>query len=220
MNGPTTVEAANTAVRYGGGVLPIDRANVDTDQIIPAHCLTGIEKTGLGRHLFTGMNGGEAMLAAHAGATIVVARENFGCGSSREHAAWALADRGFRAVVAPSFARIFFENAYNNGIAPIEVPAETIDALLAAPSIAIDLVAQTLRAENGPAVAFTLDPLRAEFLTAGGYMAFMAGKTGAVREWIAKREAAAPELAMTRTGRDSGSGRPQPAVREGGAAGV
>jgi 3-isopropylmalate/(R)-2-methylmalate dehydratase small subunit len=105
-----------------GGVLPVDRANVDTDQIIPAHYLTGIETTGLGKHLFTGMTGGVELLAAYPGASIIVSRENFGCGSSREHAAWSLVDRGFRAVVAPSFARIFFENAYNNGIAPIVVP--------------------------------------------------------------------------------------------------
>ena len=168
-------------------MLPLDRANVDTDQIIPAHYLTGIETTGLGKHLFTGMTGGPDMLAAHPTASIVVARENFGCGSSREHAAWSLADRGFRAVVAPSFARIFFENAYNNGIAPVIVPAAEIDALLKSHSLRIDLEGELLYRDDGGTIAFTLDPLRKQFLLSGGYMAFMASKVEAVRVWEAAR---------------------------------
>jgi 3-isopropylmalate/(R)-2-methylmalate dehydratase small subunit len=170
-----------------GGVLPVDRANVDTDQIIPAHYLTGIETTGLGKHLFTGMTGGVELLAAYPGASIVVSRENFGCGSSREHAAWSLADRGFRAVVAPSFARIFFENAYNNGIAPIVVPSDEIDALLRSPNLRIDLDAETIVRDDGGRVHFTLDPLRKQFLLSGGYMAFLASKVAAVRAWDAAR---------------------------------
>jgi 3-isopropylmalate/(R)-2-methylmalate dehydratase small subunit len=166
-----------------GTILPLDRANVDTDQIIPAHQLTGIEKTGLGKHLFTGMTGGVELLASYPDASIIVARENFGCGSSREHAAWSLADRGFRAVVAPSFARIFFENAYNNGIAPIIVPAEEIDALLRSKSLRIDLETERLYRDDGTAVAFALDPLRKQFLLSGGYMAFLASKVNAVRAW-------------------------------------
>src|SRR5271154_2802673 len=141
-----------------GGVLPLDRANVDTDQIIPAHYLTGIETTGLGKYLFSGMTGGAELLAAHPGACIVVARENFGCGSSREHAAWSLADRGFRAVVAPSYARIFYENAYNNGIAPVIVDASEIDALLRAKQLRIDLETELLVRDDGGQVRFTLDP--------------------------------------------------------------
>src|SRR5580658_8821731 len=101
--------------------LCIDRANIDTDQIIPARYLTGISKSGLGQHLFLGMPGGPEMLAAHPEAKVIVARENFGCGSSREHAVWALQDRGFKAVIAPSFGRIFHENAYANGVIPIEL---------------------------------------------------------------------------------------------------
>jgi 3-isopropylmalate/(R)-2-methylmalate dehydratase small subunit len=170
-----------------GGVLPVDRANVDTDQIIPAHYLTGIETTGLGKHLFTGMTGGVELLAAYPGASIIVSRENFGCGSSREHAAWSLADRGFRAVVAPSFARIFFENAYNNGIAPIVVPSDEIDALLRSPNLRIDLDAETIVRDDGGRVHFTLDPLRKQFLLSGGYMAFLASKVAAVRAWDAAR---------------------------------
>lgn len=167
-----------------GGVLPLDRANVDTDQIIPAHFLTGIETTGLGKHLFSGMTGGAELLGKYPGASILVTRENFGCGSSREHAAWSLVDRGFRAVVAPSFARIFFENAYNNGIAPIVLDDAAVETLLREPSLRIDLDAQELTSPGGALFRFELDPLRKEFLLSGGYMAFMAGKRDAVRAWL------------------------------------
>ena len=172
-----------------GTILPLDRANVDTDQIIPAHNLTGIEKTGLGKHLFMGMTGGAELLARHSEAAILVARENFGCGSSREHAAWSLADRGFRAVIAPSFARIFYENAYNNGIAPIIVDASEIDALLESIFASIDLEREVLTRDDGGEVKFTLDPLRKQFLLSGGYMAFLASKIATVREWEAARGA-------------------------------
>jgi len=188
---------------FGGRVLPLDRANVDTDQIIPAHNLTGVESKGLGKHLFTGMTGGPELLAKYDGATVIVTRENFGCGSSREHAAWSLADRGFTAVIAPSFARIFHENAYNNGIAPIVVDAREIDALLAAESLHIDLEAQVLRVErlresesggdpgvHRPDVPFELDPLRKSFLLSGGYLAFLNSKLPDVRAWVAARGAA------------------------------
>ncbi len=177
-------------MKHDGSVLPVDKANVDTDQIIPAHCLTGVESTGLGKHLFTGMTGGTALLDAHPGASILVARENFGCGSSREHAAWALIDRGIHTVIAPSFARIFHENAYNNGVAPIVVDAAEIDALLAAKRLTIDLENETVTREDGTVVRFTLDPLRKEFLLSGGYMSFMASRVGAVRAWLASRDAA------------------------------
>jgi len=170
-----------------GGVLPVDKANVDTDQIIPAHFLTGIEKTGLGKHLFTGMTGGADLLAAYPEAAIVVARENFGCGSSREHAAWSLLDRGIRAVVAPSFARIFFENAYNNGVAPVVVHESAIDELLLEPHLEIDLVREVLTTSTGKEFTFTLDALRKQFLLSGGYMAFLAGKREAVRAWLDAR---------------------------------
>jgi 3-isopropylmalate/(R)-2-methylmalate dehydratase small subunit len=175
---------------FGGRVLPLDRANVDTDQIIPAHNLTGVESKGLGKHLFTGMTGGPELLATYEGATVIVTRENFGCGSSREHAAWSLVDRGFTAVVAPSFARIFHENAYNNGIAPIVVDAGEIDALLASSSLAIDLEKQTLTRDDGTTLSFELDPLRKSFLLSGGYLAFLNSKVPDVRAWVAARGAA------------------------------
>jgi 3-isopropylmalate/(R)-2-methylmalate dehydratase small subunit len=174
-----------------GAVLAVDRANVDTDQIIPAHRLTGIDTKGLGQYLFASMPGGTELLAAHPEASVLVARENFGCGSSREHAVWALEDRGFRAVIAPSFARIFEENAYNRGVAPIAVPADAIEGLLHARRIEIDLEGQTLQADGGKPLHFELDALRKTFLLEGGYMEFLNARVGAVREWVAKREAAA-----------------------------
>ncbi|HZX67607.1 MAG TPA: 3-isopropylmalate dehydratase small subunit, partial [Candidatus Elarobacter sp.] len=122
-----------------GAVLPIPRANIDTDQIIPAHYLTRIDADGMGEHLFEGMPDGAHLLALHQGASIVVAGENFGCGSSREHAAWALLGRGFHAVIAPSFARIFLENAYNNGVVPVILPQQAVDELMGARTIAIDV---------------------------------------------------------------------------------
>lgn len=171
-----------------GTVLALDRANVDTDQIISAHRLTGIDTAGLGQHLFASMPGGPALLAEYPDATILVTRENFGCGSSREHAVWALQDRGFRAVIAPSFARIFEENAYNRGVAPIAVPAENIEGLLKARRLAIDLEKETLCVDGGEMISFALDPLRKRFLLEGGYMEFLASRVDRVRTWLAESQ--------------------------------
>lgn len=170
-----------------GAVLAIPRANIDTDQIIPAHYLTRIDEAGMGEHLFEGLPEGGGYLADHPDATILVTRENFGCGSSREHAAWALKDRGFRAVIAPSFARIFHENAYNNGVVPIVLPADTVETLLGATRIAIDVANETLSADGGPPIAFALDPLRKQFVLGGGFLAYLAAKIPHVRAWEAAR---------------------------------
>lgn len=176
-----------------GAVLPLDRANVDTDQIIPARFLTGITKAGLGAHLLEGLPGGPELLAAHPAATIVVARENFGCGSSREHAAWALGDRGYRAVIAPSFARIFSENAYNNGIAPIELSAADVERCFKATELAIDLERETLETDRGERMSFALDPLRKRFLLSGGFLDFLAAKVDAVHAWDRARSSESAE---------------------------
>ncbi len=170
-----------------GTVLPIPRANIDTDQIIPAHYLTRIDADGMGEHLFEGMPDGADLLARHPGAAIIVTGENFGCGSSREHAAWALRDRGFHAVVAPSFARIFHENAYNNGVVPVILPQETVDALMSARTIAIDVAGETLRADDGEAISFALDPLRKQFVLGGGFLKYLDAKIPTVRAWEAAR---------------------------------
>ncbi len=170
-----------------GDVLAIPRANVDTDQIIPARYLTRIDAKGMGEHLFEGMPGGPELLAANPGATILVTGENFGCGSSREHAAWALTDRGFAAVIAPGFARIFLENAYTNGLVPVAVPAETAAALARARHVAIDVAAETLRADGGAPIAFALDALRKRFVLGGGFLPYLAAKIPAIRAWEAVR---------------------------------
>ncbi len=124
---------------HTGLVAPLDRPNVDTDQIIPKQFLKRIERTGFGQYLFfdwrflpDGQPNPEFELNAprYAGASILLAGRNFGCGSSREHAVWALDDYGFRTVIAPSFADIFFNNALGNGLLPITLPDETIDGLV------------------------------------------------------------------------------------------
>src|ERR671939_1839199 len=124
-----------------GIVAPLDRVNVDTDQIIPKQFLKRIERTGFGQFLFFDwryLNDGvtpdpafELNAPAYQGATILLAGKNFGCGSSREHAPWALLDYGFRALIAPSFADIFYNNCFKNGILPVTLPEETVNALMA-----------------------------------------------------------------------------------------
>ncbi|TAM59856.1 3-isopropylmalate dehydratase small subunit [bacterium] len=169
-------------MNFEGEILLVDRANVDTDQIIPARYLTGITKSGYGQHLFTGMPGGTELLQSKPAATILVARENFGCGSSREHAAWAIADRGFRAVIAESFARIFLENAYTNGVVPIVLPKAEVEALAACGRARIDVAGQFVEA-LGRRIPFDLDPLRKSFVLEGGFMEFLAKKVELVRAW-------------------------------------
>ena len=170
-----------------GTVLVVPRANIDTDQIIPARYLTRIDAGGMGEHCFEGMPDGPALLATRPDASILVTGENFGCGSSREHAAWALKDRGFRAVVAPSFARIFHENAYTNGLVPVVLPQAVVDRVAQAERVAIDVVAETLRADGGEPIAFALDPLRKQFVLGGGFLRFLDAKVGAIRAWEAAR---------------------------------
>ena len=170
-----------------GSVLPVRRANVDTDQIIPARYLTRIDSGGMGEHLFEGMPDGPQLLAQHPGASIVVAGENFGCGSSREHAAWALLGRGFKAVVAPSFARIFEENAYTNALVPVVVAPEVVEQLFAAKHIVIDVAAETLRADGGEPVSFSLDPLRKQFVLGGGFLQYLNARIPSIRACEAAR---------------------------------
>ncbi len=125
---------------HTGLVVPMDRSNVDTDQIIPKQFLKRVERTGFGEFLFfdwryldDGSKNPEFVLnrPQYAGASILLARRNFGCGSSREHAPWALEDYGFRAILAPSFADIFFNNCFKNGLLPIKLDEPTVDDLFA-----------------------------------------------------------------------------------------
>ena len=170
-----------------GSVMVIDKANIDTDQVIPAHYLTTIGTTGMGAHLFEGMIGGPQLLAAHPGASILVTGENFGCGSSREHAVWALTDRGFRVAIAPSFARIFHENAYNSGLVPIVLSPERVARCMKATTIEVDVHKEVLRTSEGDEFRFDLDPLRKRFILEGGFMEYMNGKIPQVRAWLAQR---------------------------------
>ena len=165
-----------------GIVAPLDILNIDTDMIIPKQFLKTIKRSGLGKNLFDEMryarDGSELAgfvlnKAPYRQAEILVAGDNFGCGSSREHAPWALLDFGIRCVISTSFADIFYNNCFKNGILPIVVSADERDALLADaadienPELSIDLVSQTIRRPNGVTVAFDVDAFRKKCLLEG-----------------------------------------------------
>jgi 3-isopropylmalate/(R)-2-methylmalate dehydratase small subunit len=167
---------------HTGVAAPLDRADVDTDQIIPKQFLKRIERSGYGPYLFWDWRmtpdgeprpGFVLNQPRFQGATILVTRDNFGCGSSREHAAWALRDFGVRAVLAPSFADIFRENADQNGIAALEVPAEEVAALLeradreAPLRLTVDIGQGTVSDARGVVARFRLDDFRKMCLTQG-----------------------------------------------------
>ena len=167
-----------------GLVCPLDRANVDTDAIIPKQFLKSIKRSGFGPNLFDewryldhgepGMDNSTRPMnpdfvlnfPRYQGAQVLLARENFGCGSSREHAPWALEDQGLRVVIAPSFADIFFSNCYKNGLLPIVQPAEVVDQLFKecvaseGYRLTVDLAAQTVTTPSGQSFAFDITPHR------------------------------------------------------------
>lgn len=167
-----------------GLVAPMDRSNVDTDMIIPKQFLKSIKRSGFGPNLFDelryldegqpGVDNSKRPLnpdfplnwPRYQGASILISRENFGCGSSREHAPWALEDYGFRAVIASSFADIFYNNCFKNGVLPIVVSAEQIDQWFAELSstegfqLEIDLPKQTITDPSGKVVSFDVDAFR------------------------------------------------------------
>ncbi|WP_174298568.1 3-isopropylmalate dehydratase small subunit [Sphingomonas bacterium] len=159
--------------RVAGAAYPWGAKNVDTDVIIPAHWLKTISRTGLGRGAFETVRAVPGNIfddPRYAGAPIVVAGSNFGCGSSREHAAWALVDMGVRAVIAPSFSDIFSGNAVKNSIVPVVLPQEAIDRLLVAAvdqPIVVDLETMTVTTPFQDRFAFTLDPFRRRCLIEG-----------------------------------------------------
>ena len=174
-----------------GLVAPLDRSNVDTDAIIPKQFLKSIKRSGFGpnafdewRYMDVGQPGQDSSQRPknpsfvlnqprYQGAQILLTRQNFGCGSSREHAPWALLDFGFRAILAESFADIFFNNCFKNGILPIVLPAAEIDALFgqveASPGYAltIDLAAQVVMRPDGKGIPFAVDAFRKECLLNG-----------------------------------------------------
>jgi len=174
-----------------GIVAPMDRSNVDTDAIIPKQFLKSIKRSGFGPNLFDewryldhgepGMDNSKRSLnpdfvlnqSRYAGASILLARENFGCGSSREHAPWALLDYGFRVIIAPSYADIFFNNCFKNGILPIVLDAQIVDGLFLALAdnegyqLAIDLEAQTITTPDGKNISFDVEEFRKHCLLNG-----------------------------------------------------
>jgi len=177
--------------QINGIVAPLDRANVDTDAIIPKQYLKSIHRTGFGPHLFddwryldpgepgqdpsTRRSNRDFVLnqPRYAGAEILLARENFACGSSREHAVWALTDFGFRAVIAPSFADIFYNNSFKTGLLPVRLAAEQVDRLFRETEanegyrLTVDLVDQRVVTPNGTTFAFEIDPFRRKCLLEG-----------------------------------------------------
>lgn len=178
-------------ITLDGLVAPLDRANVDTDAIIPKQFLKSIKRSGFGPNAFDewryldhgepGMDNSKRKLnpdfvlnqARYAGASVLLARENFGCGSSREHAPWALLDFGFRAIIAPSFADIFFNNCFKNGILPIVLAADVVDELFNTVEtkpgykLLIDLQAQTVNTPDGKSFGFEVDAFRKHCLLNG-----------------------------------------------------
>lgn len=176
---------------HTGLVAPLDRANVDTDQIIPKQFLKSIKRTGFGPNLFdewryldVGQPGQDDShrpvnhdfvlnFPRYAGASVLLARENFGCGSSREHAPWALEEYGFRAIIAPSFADIFYNNSFKNGLLPIVLADGEVDALFAQCEategyrLTVDLDAQTVTRPDGVQYRFEVDAFRKHCLLNG-----------------------------------------------------
>ncbi len=172
-------------------VCPLDRSNVDTDAIIPKQFLKSIKRSGFGVNLFDewryldhgepGMDNSKRPVneefvlnrPRYSGAQILLARENFGCGSSREHAPWALADYGFRVIIAPSFADIFFNNSFKNGILPIVVDEKKVDQLFAEVEategykLKVDLEAQTITTPSAEVITFEVDAFRKHCLLNG-----------------------------------------------------
>ena len=147
--------------RVTGRVAVLDRTDVDTDQIIPKQFLKRIERTGYGEFLFYDWREDPAFelnRPEYAGATILVTGRNFGCGSSREHAAWALQDYGFEVVIAPSFSDIFTSNCAQTGLLVVTLPAEEVRELMGSSELTVDLEAQTISDPAGRTVAFDFDP--------------------------------------------------------------
>lgn len=170
-------------VRHSGKAVTLRRANIDTDQIIPKQFLKRIERSGFGPFLFYdwrylpdgNLNADfELNRRAAAGATVLITGANFGCGSSREHAPWALLDYGFRVIIAPSFADIFYSNCCQNGLLPIALPAEEVAELLrrhdeaeGGYEVTVDLAGQRVADATGFECGFSIDPYRREMLLEG-----------------------------------------------------
>ena len=206
-------------VKETGLVAPLDRSNVDTDQIIPKQYLKSIKRTGFGVNLFDdwryldpgepGMDHSARRLnpdfvlnnKKFAGATILLVRENFGCGSSREHAPWAILEYGFKAVIAPSFADIFFNNSFKNGLLPVVLTEAEIDTLFGLATaemqveISVDLETQQVSGPNGFNASFDIDTFRRTCLLEGlDEIGLSLKETDAIRAYETRRAIEAPWL--------------------------
>jgi 3-isopropylmalate/(R)-2-methylmalate dehydratase small subunit len=204
---------------HTGLVMPLDRANVDTDAIIPKQFLKSIRRTGFGPNLFDawryldhgepGMDNSDRAVnpdfilnqPRYRNSTILLARENFGCGSSREHAVWALLDQGFRVVIAPSFADIFFNNCFKNGVLPIALEAATVARIFkdvaATPgyTLMVDLPAQHIITPKQEMIEFAVDLFRKDCLIQGlDDIGLTLKYADAIRSYEGKRREEAPWL--------------------------
>jgi len=202
-----------------GIVTPLDRANVDTDMIIPKQFLKSIKRTGFGQNLFDELrylDEGHADTSCegrplntdfvmnqsrYAGTSVLLARQNFGCGSSREHAPWALDDYGYRCVIAPSFADIFFNNCFKNGLLPIVLGEEIVDKLFVETfstegySLNIDLPSQTITTPPGEKISFEVEKFRKHCLLNGlDEIGVTLESEDDIRAYETKRRVAAPWL--------------------------
>ncbi len=156
--------------KHKGLVAPLDRANVDTDQIIPKQFLKRIERTGFGQFLFNDWREDPDFVLndpRYEGATILVAGKNFGCGSSREHAPWALGEYGFRVIIAPSFADIFANNCFKNGMLPITLDDERVKGLMRARELTVNLETQMITDESGSEIRFEVSEFQKYCLLEG-----------------------------------------------------
>lgn len=168
--------------QHTGLVGPVDRVNVDTDAIIPKQFLKRIERSGFGQFLFYEWRFDEQgavipefslNLPRYQGASVLISRANFGCGSSREHAPWAIQDYGFKVVIAPSFADIFYNNCFKNGILPIALSEEQVEELFQRTAanegyqLSVDLENKTIKDSQGLSISFDLDEHRRQFLLQG-----------------------------------------------------
>ncbi|HEX4716818.1 MAG TPA: 3-isopropylmalate dehydratase small subunit [Ktedonobacteraceae bacterium] len=169
---------------HTGKVLPLDRTNVNTDEITPARFLKTIKRSGFEKALFANWRYTDPQgtqpdssfvlnLPRYQGVSVLLTEDNFGCGSSREHAPWAIQNYGFRALIAPSFADIFYNNCFNNGLLPITLPHETVRELFAEVEanegyqLSVDLAEQTVTTPAGRVIPFEIDPFRKEALLKG-----------------------------------------------------
>lgn len=205
--------------KLNGLVCPLDRANVDTDAIIPKQFLKSIKRSGFGVNLFDewryndigepDMDNSQREVnqefvlnqPRYKGAQVLLARKNFGCGSSREHAPWALQDYGFRAIIAPSFADIFFNNCFKNGILPIVLDEAVVDGLFKDTfanegyHLQIDLEAQTITTPDGKTISFEVDAFRKHCLLNGlDDIGLTLQHVDEIRAYEVKRKADAPWL--------------------------